>query len=373
MPKDITQRITAVIIIVSLILTISSLYYTQTVKAQSLADKLIELINQYRVANGLKPLKVSKELTLAAQRHSEDMANRNYFSHYTPEGLSPVDRVVAAGYTNWVAVGENIAAGFLTPEDVFNAWKKSPGHREVMLNRYFEEIGVGIATNPNSYYKIYWTADFGARKSGSQFGGGSSYKPPSHKSYKSYSYTPRKKPLPITAMKIEKRDNFKVNRMILIKTVQNKNITISIYDNSTGHKLYQLRVKTNETGYALVPINLNYTGTLRIVVSYKGDDKYEKSIKTLFIQSRRYYKLQFEGSILINGSWLNNSILIVEEGSVLKIEAPPGFYEYKGIGILKVFYCWNDGELKNSRILEVRKAQYIRPIYTVVKSKYIPV
>ncbi|MGQ9479256.1 MAG: CAP domain-containing protein [Thermoproteota archaeon] len=119
------------------------------------------LINQYRQQNGLQPLSVSNALTIAAQDHSEDMANRNYFSHTTPEGKTFVDRIREAGYTYNTCLGENIAAGYPTAQNVFEAWKNSPGHNGNMLNPCFKAIGIGLAYNPSSTYKWYWTTDFG--------------------------------------------------------------------------------------------------------------------------------------------------------------------------------------------------------------------
>jgi uncharacterized protein YkwD len=58
-------------------------------------------------------------------------------------------------------MGENIAAGFSTAQDVFNAWKNSPGHNANMLDPSFKAIGIGLATVSGSSYTYYWTTDFG--------------------------------------------------------------------------------------------------------------------------------------------------------------------------------------------------------------------
>lgn len=165
-------------LIVSIIVTIFILQLrTELCKADIESEKaaFLSLINQYRQQNGLKPLSLSSTLSTAAQLHSEDMANRNYFSHTTPEGKTFVDRIIGAGYTHFTCLGENIAAGFSTAQAVFEAWRNSPSHNENMLNPCFEEIGIGLAYSASSTYKWYWTTDFGGYdESGSGGGGGGS-------------------------------------------------------------------------------------------------------------------------------------------------------------------------------------------------------
>jgi len=58
-------------------------------------------------------------------------------------------------------VGENIAGGHYSLEVMMEELLKSPKHCANIMNREFREVGVAIAINPNSQYKIYWTQDFG--------------------------------------------------------------------------------------------------------------------------------------------------------------------------------------------------------------------
>lgn len=97
----------------------------------------------------------------AAQRHSDDMAQNNFFSHTGSDGSSVAHRVREAGY-DWRAIGENIAAGYATPLDAMKAWMRSPGHCRNIMNPNFEDLGVGVSENPGSRYGIYWTIDLGA-------------------------------------------------------------------------------------------------------------------------------------------------------------------------------------------------------------------
>lgn len=109
------------------------------------------LVNATRAQRGLRPLRPSGRLNLAADRHSADMVARAYFAHVTPEGRSVADRVRDTGYLagsqDW-ALGEDIGWGtstLSTPASIFEAWMNSPPHRRVILDRDFREIGVGVA------------------------------------------------------------------------------------------------------------------------------------------------------------------------------------------------------------------------------------
>jgi len=55
--------------------------------------KMLELVNEERLKNGLSPLKNDPELTGVARAHSKDMFARGYFAHETPDGKSPFDRM----------------------------------------------------------------------------------------------------------------------------------------------------------------------------------------------------------------------------------------------------------------------------------------
>ncbi len=81
------------------------------------------------------------------------MGEENYFSHDSPGGPCGndfVDRVEAAGYTGWMTLGENIAAGQTTPQEVVAGWMDSDGHCSNIMEPAFTEIGVGLAQVPQS-------------------------------------------------------------------------------------------------------------------------------------------------------------------------------------------------------------------------------
>lgn len=128
------------------------------------------LRNARRTEARLRPLTSSRTLARAARAHSEDMGERRFFAHDTPDGMEPADRIVAAGYPrNGVRVGENLAWGEETagtPAAIVEGWMESAGHRANVLRREFQEIGIGLAYEPPrpvSGRVAVYTTNFGGR------------------------------------------------------------------------------------------------------------------------------------------------------------------------------------------------------------------
>ena len=123
----------------------------------------LDLINDYRHSQGASALTLNDNLGAAAKHHSRDMAKRDYFNHTLKNGDSAEQNIRRFGYTNYVAVGENIAAGYETANDVMKAWKSSPEHDRNMRSDRYTEIGIGRASSKGSKYGWYWTTTFGDR------------------------------------------------------------------------------------------------------------------------------------------------------------------------------------------------------------------
>lgn len=123
----------------------------------AMENEVIRLVNVQRAKAGLMALKGNANLSNVARIKSQNMANLNYFSHYSPTYGSPFDMMKAYGF-KFSAAGENIAMGQKTPADVMNAWMNSPGHRSNILSPAYTEIGVGFAKNKNGVQ--YWTQMF---------------------------------------------------------------------------------------------------------------------------------------------------------------------------------------------------------------------
>ncbi|WP_373898050.1 SafA/ExsA family spore coat assembly protein [Haloimpatiens sp. FM7315] len=124
---------------------------------KSLENEVIRLVNLERQKNGLLPLKTNWELSRTARYKSQDMINKNYFSHYSPTYGTPFDMMKNFGL-KFSAAGENIAYGQPTAKDVMNTWMNSKGHRGNILSPAYTEIGVGAAKNSSGVY--YWTQMF---------------------------------------------------------------------------------------------------------------------------------------------------------------------------------------------------------------------
>ena len=153
--------------------------------------KIHELINQERKNYGLTQLKWDDKLTSIATGHSFDMAQRNYYSHNSPEGSSFENRYTKAGYnclvpistvgttTTYSTGGENIQkmstyssyyemAGIVTEyvwytqeeiaENAVTGWMNSPGHKENILTSHFKSEGLGVAITPDN--QVYLTQNF---------------------------------------------------------------------------------------------------------------------------------------------------------------------------------------------------------------------
>ena len=108
----------------------------------SLEFQMLQLVNEERTSRGLKPLALDPELVPVARTHSADMFSRGYFSHYTPEGEDPFQRMKDAG-VKFRTAGENLALA-PTLQIAHTGLMNSPGHRANILNPAFGRVGIGI-------------------------------------------------------------------------------------------------------------------------------------------------------------------------------------------------------------------------------------
>lgn len=109
---------------------------------ESSEKKMLGFINGERKKRGVGELTIDATLTTAARKHAKDMLIRGYFSHYTPEGLSPFDRLesVSASYNT---AAENLA--FAPDVNLAHlGLMKSEGHKKNILNPSFHKVGIGV-------------------------------------------------------------------------------------------------------------------------------------------------------------------------------------------------------------------------------------
>lgn len=120
--------------------------------------EMIELMNQSRVEAGLEPLKFDKGLIEQARKHSQDMAEKNYFSHTGSDGSSPEKRMKAAGYLTEQYYAENLAYGQYSSIFAHEGLMNSLGHRKNILSKELEYAGVGVAFDDSN--RPYYTINF---------------------------------------------------------------------------------------------------------------------------------------------------------------------------------------------------------------------
>jgi uncharacterized protein YkwD len=107
-----------------------------------LETQMLEMVNEERKKEGLHPLKADNEMRIVARKHSDDMFQRGYFSHLTPEGKTPSARM-RADNVKFFSSGENLALG-QTLTICHNSLMNSPGHRANILHPAYGRLGIGI-------------------------------------------------------------------------------------------------------------------------------------------------------------------------------------------------------------------------------------
>lgn len=132
-------------------------------------QQVVERVNAHRASIGRPPLKRVDSLDQTARYHARDMREDDYFNHSTYDRVGgnlqfvcDFGTRVGSHYPQWNRIGENIAAGYATPQAVMNAWLNSTGHRTNIENTDYREMGVGYDA-PGGVYGRYWVQNFGRR------------------------------------------------------------------------------------------------------------------------------------------------------------------------------------------------------------------
>ena len=108
--------------------------------ADAYAEQVVKLVNSERTKNGVQPVKALVSMNKAASIRAKEIVNK--FDHVRPDGRKGMSAIDDAGL-NGTYVGENIAMGYTSPEDVMDGWMNSQGHRNNILNSRYKYIGVG--------------------------------------------------------------------------------------------------------------------------------------------------------------------------------------------------------------------------------------
>jgi uncharacterized protein YkwD len=154
------------VVIVFILLTSINLPYgcskTAGIVTQDLHIVMLNAVNQLRRTGcqcgtiympPAPDLRWNDTLEEAAESHLQDMYDNHYFGHIAPDGSSPIQRAQALGYTGDY-VGENIAEGYNSLEEVMNAWINSPDHCQAMMDTLYKEMGAARLND-------YWDQEFG--------------------------------------------------------------------------------------------------------------------------------------------------------------------------------------------------------------------
>ena len=133
--------------------------------AEVIQKNMLELINRARGVKrkcggrtfaAAQPVGWDRNLARAAVNQSDFMADNNRLSHKGAGGSTVEKRVQRAGYA-WRSVGENVAGGLQSCEEVVAGWLNSPAHCANIMEVRFTEIGAACARNADARYGTYWT------------------------------------------------------------------------------------------------------------------------------------------------------------------------------------------------------------------------
>ena len=146
-------RLASVTAIVALVLVLEGAYLAQVklvfpytnFLASILPGVLVDLTNEARAARGVPTVTHNSQLDRAAQAAAEDMAERGYFAHVSPDGKAPWYWLNQVGY-QYSYAGENLAVNFTDSEEVQSAWLASPTHYANIIKPQYTEVGFGTAS-----------------------------------------------------------------------------------------------------------------------------------------------------------------------------------------------------------------------------------
>lgn len=128
-------------------------YGTKTVVGrtwETYAREAFDLQNQHRIKNGQRALTWSDGLADPAKLRTAELSI--LFSHTRPDGTSCYTAATTQTFN-----GENVAAGYFTPQEVFEAFRASSGHNANMLNSTYTKGAFGCIVIDGQFY---WTALF---------------------------------------------------------------------------------------------------------------------------------------------------------------------------------------------------------------------
>jgi uncharacterized protein YkwD len=119
------------------------------------------MVNAERAHRGLPALTADTVLARAARLHAEDMAEHGFVSHQGSDGSDPSQRLDRVGYS-WTWVGENVAAGQESVDEVVAGWLRSPDHLANVASADAVSAGLAMARSSEGEFGTYWVMVYAA-------------------------------------------------------------------------------------------------------------------------------------------------------------------------------------------------------------------
>lgn len=126
------------------------------VKPEKFPSEVLRLVNLERAKVGVDPLKFADDLAASALVRTRELPLK--FSHTRPNGSKCFTAMPQTAGSH--ILGENLAGGQTSPQQVVQAWMDSKSHRDNILNKQFKEIGIVYYYQSNSKFKHYWVQHF---------------------------------------------------------------------------------------------------------------------------------------------------------------------------------------------------------------------
>jgi uncharacterized protein YkwD len=144
---DITQTLTLLTVDPESEKTVYLGFTTERVTTdEALESQMLNLVNNERTSRGLGALRLNQKARDVGRAHSRDMFARGYFSHISPDGKNPFDRLKGGG-VSYHAAGENLALA-PTLDLAHSGLMNSPGHKANILSPAYRTVGIGIVVSP---------------------------------------------------------------------------------------------------------------------------------------------------------------------------------------------------------------------------------
>ncbi|GAB2543130.1 CAP domain-containing protein [Gracilibacillus alcaliphilus] len=116
------------------------------------AQQIFDITNFIRSESGLNELNWNDTIGKVAKRHSKEMKEEGYFSHYSINGENLADRLTNIN-VDYRSAGENIGVSFYDAPEMIHHWLNNEGQREALLKKEYTDLGVGV-------YRTHYTQKF---------------------------------------------------------------------------------------------------------------------------------------------------------------------------------------------------------------------